>query len=465
MDEKGSSMSHNRENKKWFILPLFIALSMIGLSFLLSATASWFCDISYEIKYLYNHIEYQNIQSTMISVSFTTLGFAITLRNILIGRDRDKYYGFSLKSIINYSTKAYSKICWYIIMLVPFMDIYLYFRGFKRQVIFFTLLSAMSMIIYFLTVLQRIRKDVHNETIAYIFIDNILNPHVVYFMEYKEELFQKLFCNSDTFPEVNLVFDYVLEYLYKIVCDQYFLKYSHYKYIKMTSIQQNIRRRLKKTPLDSDTVKKALQTVSFYSYDYFNRLFQSKRAQSIKPITEQIMQFIKHSHINVSILAMSRMYKDCMNQKTEIKKKNRLNDNAYLLFFNYLLGIMCAGINNLSFDEYRILTDKIAEICTEETVLLTRGEIDALSVLVLYYQEINGGFDARSNGSPSYFDIIAYCRSMVKNTDDYDYILLERFLFEDFSIYNSQIKFGDALMACRNEFIEGNGVFLTVLDH
>lgn len=464
---------------------------------------------------IYDSMNYDDIKTTLISIAFTSLGFAITLRNILIGREHEKFFGFSVKAIIRYSTKTYSKICWYIIMIVPFMEIYLFVRGYRRQLIIYTLLSAVFMIIYFVTVLQRIRKDVNIETISYQFIDNILNPDDVYAEEYRKELFEKLFCESSTFPEVKQVFDGVLKNLYQIVFDPCFLGTNFIKTIKMTELQKSIRRKMPKKSLDSPEVKKAIQTISLYTYEYYDHLFCFDSSIGIKSMTEQLKLFVDNTGINVSVLAKSTIYQDCMGFEHTNKDEAGLNSNAYLLLSNYLLGMLCAGINHLSLAEYQKLTEEIARICVQKTVLLSGAEIYALSLLVmyyrelvkgfaehannktphtdtfdlyyqklfkryerqmdskifesdplnLYYQDLVKGFEGHQNSKISYAGAFVYGRTLAKLTEENDYKLLERFLHKDFSIDDSSFTFSDALSAHRNEMEKGNDIFFNILDN
>lgn len=458
-------MSHKKENKSWIILPICVVLALLILPCLITKSSACLCAKCPDFKTIYDSMNYDGIQTTLISITFTSLGFAITLRNILIGREREKFFGFSVKAIIKYSTKTYSKICWYIIMIIPFMEIYLYVRGYRRQLIVYTLLSAVSMIIYFVTVLQRIRKDVNIEIIAYQFIDNILNPDDIYDKEYRTELIEKLFCESSTFPEVKQVFDDVLKNLYKIVCEPRILKHRSIRTINMTELQKSIRRKMRKKPLDSAEVKKSIQTVSLYSYDYYDHLFQFVPSIGIKSMTEQLELFVDNTGINVSVLAKSSIYQDCMGVESKFTKKNHFNSNAYLLLFNYLFGMLCAGINQMSLEEYRKLTDEIAKLCIEKKVLLSGAEIDALSLLVMYYQELVKGFESHQNSKITYSEAFQYGRFLAKRTEENDYLLLEKLLYKDFSIADSPFTLSNALSARRNEFEKDNDIFLNILDN
>lgn len=182
-------------------------------------------------------------------------------------------------------------------------------------------------------------------------------------------------------------------------------------------------------------------------------------------MTEQLELFVDNTDINVSVLAKSSIYQDCMGIESKFTKKNHFNSNAYLLLFNYLFGMLCAGINQMSLEEYRKLTDEIAKLCIEKKVLLSGAEIDALSLLVMYYQELVKGFESHQNSKITYSEAFQYGRFLAKRTEENDYLLLEKLLYKDFSIADSPFTLSNALSARRNEFEKDNDIFFNILDN
>lgn len=459
-------MNNTEEKNNSILLPICVVILLILMPYLLTYVSGELCKFSTIFKDIYNNMDYEGIKTVMLSITFTTLGFAITLRNILIGRDRERHFGFSIKAIIRYSTKMYCKVCWYTVATVPFIEIFLYVRGYRRQLIFFTVLSAVCMVIYFLTVLQRIRKDVNNETVAYIFIDNIFNPNTVYSKVFRAELFQKLFYDISNFPEVNLVFDKVLSDIYTIVCKPGCLFFRAINATKSTVLQQSICKRL--ANMSSALITESIQSISLYSFDYYDMLRKSQLSLFSKDtMISDLSLFIDNTKFDVSSLAKSSIYLNCMNIEQKKKRTVRMtvsSNNAYYLFFNYILGMMCAGAYHLSLEDYKALTTSIVAKCEEKKVLLSSTMIEALSLMVLYYLEKNGSFERKKHDPKFYNNVLNYCNQLAKNTTEYDYKLLEEFLYNDFCVNNSKISFAEIYMIRKYEFKRGYGVFLNIID-
>ena len=446
---------------KDYLLPIIVVISLLILPALVAVMSQILYSIGGFYRRLYDVVDYDSIKTTMISISFTTLGFAITLRNILIGRDREKYFGFSVKTVIQYSTTIYCKICWYTILCVPFIDIMLYVLGYRRQLVFFTVLSVFCMIVYFVSVLKRIQKEVYNETIAYMMVENLLSPKKVYTEDFREEIFQKLFCDIDRFSEVNVVFDKFLNFLYKAACYPKFLL-KRTGTMTWTIIQQTIRENYE--TMSKDTFITSIKSVSLYSFNYFDFLSEKYEIKfKVNILLDEFSLFIDNTTISVVDLAKSEIYQHCLNESahqqeegTELLSKN----NAYFLLFNYLLGLLCAGAYHLSLDDYKKLVNGISRICVEKTVLLTGSIISALSLMSMYYLEQADFFSLEEYKHQDIFD---YCTSLAKETTEYEYRILEAYLFDNFSIYNSPVRFKDAYQVRKKEFQYGYGVFLNAL--
>lgn len=94
-----------------------------------------------------------SIFSSIIEIYFTLLGFAITFRSILIGMHTSRFNGFSMRNLINYGTDWICKFLWYIILILPFLGLFDYIKGYRFRLIIIAFVLGICVIIYFATII------------------------------------------------------------------------------------------------------------------------------------------------------------------------------------------------------------------------------------------------------------------------------------------------------------------------
>lgn len=419
----------------------------------------------------FNGIDYKSIPPTLISISFTLLGFGLTLRNLLLGRDNQMYTGFSMKSLITAGTPIYSKICWYLVIAIPLSSIVLYFFGYRRQLYFYTLLSAICMVIYFVNVLRLLKKETYQKTISYIVIDQIYDLQNEYINQHRDEFFNKLFKDKNDIPEAIIIFGLLINSFAEVVTknDNYIFQRFR-KYFARTTIQRKLRKQLKSKQYNCDEI--VIKSFSLYSYEFFFRMLKNSdnNDKSINQCIDMIKTFIIEQKVRIDLLSNSKVIinltKDIVNldnyktntsisngKKHEMKHKN---ENKYYLLFNLLLGMFSAGISLLSLSEFQQLYNGIIQRCIKNSTILSKSKISAIVVVIILYDEIS---DIKLK-KISYKELFYLYNEMIDDTSDIDFLFLEEFLSGDFYINTERIKLKDSFNTLKEKNTDGTKTIL-----
>lgn len=459
-------MKDSPKETRLIILRIAVVVVMVAFPFLLAASSDLLLQFEC-VRSIYDTIDYESLQGVLISVSFTTLGFAFTFRNILIGRDNQLYFGFSMKSIIHYSTKLYCLLCWYVVLTVPFTMLFAYALGFRRQLFFYVALSSFCTILYFLSVMQRIKKQEFNNTVSYMLVDNIYaTQETNYTYEYKNEFFDKLFADTILYPEHPIVFDNALIAFYNMIAFSDNKMKRICSYFFQTVIQLQIKKEL--SPNKEKKSKDLIQKFSLYSFTYYEHWYRDENnPASATGLINHFRNFAEIAKNSVCFLSYSDIYNQCAGNKTVEKNKikRRCGNNSYLLIFNCLLGLFCSSARHCSVEDYKMLEEGISKVCEEYGILLSGSKISALALLVMYFTEASGGYAENQKVNREYYsDVFVYSSLLAEKTTETDFKVIMGFLYPDFAVSQSEITIKDIDEMRKREYNRQFGVFLNVFD-
>ena len=460
-------MKDSPKEIRLIILRIAVVMVMLASPFLLAASCGLLLQYEF-VRHIYDTIDYQSLQGVLISVSFTTLGFAFTFRNILIGRDNQLYFGFSMKSIIHYSTKLYCLLCWYVVLTVPFTMLFAYALGYRRQLFFYAALSSFCTILYFLSVMQRIKKQEFNNTVSYMLVDNIYaTQETNYTNEYKNEFFDKLFTDTILYPEHPIVFDNAFIAFYNMIAVSENKMKRICSYFFQTVIQLQIKKELSQN--SGKKFRELIQKFSLHSFTYYEHWYGDKNdPASVKGLIKHFRNFAEIAKDSVCFLPYSDIYNQCAGNKTVEKNniiKRRCGNNSYLLIFNCLLGLFCSSARHCSVADYQILEEGISEVCEEYGILLGGSKISALALLVMYFTEASGGYSDNQKINKEYYsDVFMYSSLLAEKTTETDFNVIMGFLYHDFAVSQSEITIKDIKKIRKKEYDRQFGAFLNVFD-
>lgn len=170
-------------------------------------------------NFSHNILEKSNLSGTFIGITFTIMGFSITVKNILIGKESTYFSNFSMKILLQNSIQNIYNFLWYVIICSPFLSI-IFSAIIKEPYLgIIAILSGICMILYFSIALSYLTKQKLNNVVVNLFLKNIItnfkienhNPSLN-FIVCRKELFSKLFFNEKgllTEESVNVYFLFI----------------------------------------------------------------------------------------------------------------------------------------------------------------------------------------------------------------------------------------------------------------
>lgn len=429
------------------------------------------------------------IASSLIGITFTIFGFALTMRNLLVARQTSNYGGFSMRTIIDNSTNLISKSVWYLILTIPFLNLSIYFMGHRRCIYLFVFLSGICVVIFLSTVLHRLTKKNCRRTIEYIIIDNFFDTTELYKKEYRKEYFKQLIFDDSNRVEIQLTFIELLNILYDIIAkkDKYFKWYFPWYRLTRTAIQKNAQKKWKKmTEYNRIFIVK---TFSEYSYIYFSNIicnYQESDYQNLLiQFNEIIRYFLNNNNLSIEIygnylkekkMKIEKKYKKrydkikkirekirnsnryrekyrkkqnkrynqkykkrCKKRDRNIAKiiKKRKNKYSYIillrtLYFNLVFGLLCACTSKMDLPQIKDITKKIADTSIGNNLLLSDSQIKILSLFAIYYAKENELLSQKIQTKKLY----EYIFELFNNTSRSDFEFFKKSIYEEFTIYD-----------------------------
>lgn len=308
---------------------------------------------------LFDYFNFLN-ESAPIGWSITIFGFTVTARNLVFTRRNDKFLNVSMNIILDGNVSGFDKLLWYIILMMPINMIIFYLLHSKKCLWLFVLISLISMLMYFHSVLKRVNgqeclKEISNNIQSFL-IQNNKN-------DFTNSIIKEV-SNSNSSFELLSIEKEVNDGLFKILITKpsancilsTFTEYYTYKLLKHKDFENNI-----------------LNNITEYSY--FNTLNISK----ISLYDFSFISWIDNKYADFDKKLMDINNKG-VNQKFILIEK-------YIL--KYLFGIYLAAFINfdLSYNKkiYRnLLNDK-----RFENFPLTKQKIKAVILLAINYSILN----------------------------------------------------------------------------
>lgn len=366
-----------------------------------------------------------SIEGTIISVSFTLLGFAITTKNILISRYSQFFSRVPFKFIFDNNQNNIYLICWKIIAYTPFCIITLYILGCKRLLIIPMFFSAIVFLLYFFFTYKMISgREKAKNTIANLLLENTLLDENSEVKITRKSLLGKL-CSDNNLNITNS--DYISTFRTYISFTQnvflndniqnndklkeqskimlYAIKI--FEKLKKFFLYSEVKKRIDyKLETDDEAKTKISENIIFYTFDYFNYTFKTNYMDSRKIPAIYDEQFnIEYIIQSIIILFNTGLYNA---QKNNLKSfsddsfSNFMKTLSFKYYINGMFGLMLACIINLNFSNFKKIISFLNEnlkcvkedddACTETGKLLELYIAPYISVMVclaIYYAIIN----------------------------------------------------------------------------
>lgn len=412
------------------------------------------------------NIEGASAGFSIVSISFTILGFGLTLKNIILSKDSVSYNVFTIKAIIEEGNNKISSYSWYLIICIPFYSLVIYALGYRKQLFFFVFLSASAFIIHFFTIILRLDKKNCKKIVAYIIIHSLFDKDKRT-AEYRKEVFQKLVNSDNGNSESNLIFSEAVNILFKIItgkepyiCKSRCIVNRFYRSFNRNAIQKKI-----KTKWDNFSEEEKVSTIkafSLFAFDYFSGVIKNSDKSEYNYIIVQFSKLIEeYIEINFREEKYTKLYLKTI-QTIQIELLNKLNQknrityifsetfseilinqteeqkefykkiNLYTLLLNYLLGLYSACIINMSLSKVKELQELICKIILEKNVYLSKSVIDLLVLYAIYYAKYNNII----NEDTLYKELETYIMDLLKTTSFMYTEYIESQIYEDFTAFD-----------------------------
>lgn len=377
---------------------------------------------------------------SLISTSFTILGFSITVRNIIISRDLQRYTNFTFKTLIYEATSIKCKFAWYLIILIPGYSLILYSIGFRRQFYVLTFISVVCMLYYFYNSLKRLDNTVLRKTIVDLFIENMIDKSNDVDSN-RKELFSKL-CSENELEvfsvEQRSIFKLFYNEIHNIVkMDGYEGMKRRYNYPRIElSIKDSV-------DYDKNLIKDIALKSSIYTYSYFDctlkniflkKTYTEEKIDEVKKFVPEYFNMVLEKYIDNGL---------------EIKNNN-LQDKEYLIFVNTLFGIILSCLNNLSFiDNKELINDIYETLANREELVYTQivPHFCAMIIVSINYLLVNNTSFLDTTSS---YDILEFYKKYQSFTIDTDYSDLYKLIYNRFHIEDEIITMGKVIKEIAN---------------
>ena len=397
-------------------------------------------------------IDASSVNFTFVSIPFTILGFGVTLKNIILSKDSVTYNLFTLKALIEEGNSLVSSISWYLILCIPFYSVIIYALGYRRQLYFFLLVSSSAFIIHFFTILIRLRKKNCKKIVAYIIINNLFDKDKRT-TEYRKEVFQKLVNSDESKAESNMIFADSVDILSDIITNEEPFICSNRHILTKTVIQKKIKENW--DDLDADERNEFIKVFSLYVFDYFNSIIKDSNITEYDYLIVQFNRMITHytethfkekeyikyylhetqNKILVTIGAKpDESYTPSIKKFKKSRKKEFLSNyaNLYMLYLNYILGLLSACIINMRLKDIKDIKDFISSSALKQNIFLSNSIINLLTLYILYYASKN----YKLSPDISYQELSEYINDLIANTSFLYSEYIESQLFRDFTVFD-----------------------------
>lgn len=344
------------EDNMYFSILLSVILFLILMTVLCQISHNWINTIS-----LIRNLD-TDLCKSLIGITFTIMGFSITIRNIIISRDMSSFSNFSLKNLIDENTSYFDKFIWYLILFIPIHLIIIYIIGYRKQIYVFAIISGLSMILYFFCTLRRLKRISLKETIVNILIDNMLIERNIEYSLERKKLINQL-CYNQNKKLINVehteLFKKYLKNLQEIVANRSYRKLFKgnlidslfYWKIFLPQIERKINYTLK-SKNDIEKKEKLIlslsKEVSLYTFDYFNIFLNDIKKNNKIPEDNSV-------YLSAYI---EELFEQIITDFKEIQNKKHLDsyfNYNFVLFMNITLGIVVSCLINFNFN----FTEKI----------------------------------------------------------------------------------------------------------
>ena len=457
---------NKRESFCTAVKKIFTFVFLFSILILLHLFMNW---ISY--KYDIKNCFFEVNPSTSISVNFTIMGFAITLKNILLRRDNQTFLNFSIKRLIETGDSFISKVFWYSLIVIPFFTIFLYIRGYEKQLFAYTFISGISIIGYFFDVIARINKTNYTKVISYQIIENLIDNirfnHSIVEVEYKNEIFSKL-CNEKNkgYSESDLVFLEFVKMLHSIILDKDRILKRKLLFWRNTNAKKKVdylwRKRLSQSDKDE-----AIKSISIYSFNYFDCIIKNNYKVFFCEDKTLDNLILKIGELVKSFLSESSIYPIIKKSVFKPKQKKRaiVKKREYYLFLNFIMGILTAFALNCKINHVKDMTQVIKKICVSQKVIPNDSVIDAIAFVITYYLFSINCF----NNTVCFDDFDEFATESFRNTYERDYNDLFDILYLNFSITDYQFclknSFETIIENCEKTFLPNLNIWRIKNEH